>query len=201
MQGLFDFIVTPKYSRSTSITKVEGKDLILNTEMQNHQYVSRHGVVVSIPCNLKTNVKPGDEVILHHNVFRRFYDIRGKERNGRSFFEEDKFLVREDQIFLHKVNKKWQPLDGYCFVKPLLNQDDFLAETEEPLKGILKYKDKCLTDLGLSIGDLVGFTPGSEYEFVINKEKLYRVPSNKITIKYEYKGNEKEYNPSWTQSS
>ena len=40
----------------------------------------------------------------------------------------------------------------------------------------------------------------SKYEFVIDGERLYRVMNHFITIKYEYQGNEKEYNPSWTQS-
>ena len=48
---------------------------------------------------------------------------------------------------------------------------------------------------------LVGFKPNSEYEFVIEGQRLYRVPTNSITIKYEYQGNEEEYNPSWAQGS
>ena len=51
------------------------------------------------------------------------------------------------------------------------------------------------------IGCLVGFHPGSEYEFVVDGQRLYRVLSNLITIKYEYQGNEEEYNPSWAESS
>ena len=46
-------------------------------------------------------------------------------------------------------------------------------------------------------GDLVGFTPSSEFEFIINGERLYRVLTNEISIKYEYQGQEEEYNPSW----
>jgi hypothetical protein len=65
--------------------------------------------------------------------------------------------------------------------------------------GILKYKDASLKVM--TKGDLVGFKPGAEYEFLIDEEKLYRVPTNLITIKYEYQGNEEEYNPSWAQSS
>ena len=42
-----------------------------------------------------------------------------------------------------------------------------------------------------------GFTPNSEYEFIIDGEKLYRVLSKFITIKYEYQGDEEAYNPSW----
>jgi len=62
--------------------------------------------------------------------------------------------------------------------------------------GILIHKDPELTDV--KERDLVGFRPGAEYEFVLNNNKLYRVPTNSITIKYEYQGNEEEYNPSWT---
>ena len=50
----------------------------------------------------------------------------------------------------------------------------------------------------LNKGDLIGFRPSSEYEFIIDGHKLYRILSNFITIKYEYQGDEEEYNPSWT---
>ena len=49
-------------------------------------------------------------------------------------------------------------------------------------------------------GSLVGFSPSSEYEFVIDNDRLYRMRTNDITIKYEYKGDEVEYNPSWAES-
>ena len=75
----------------------------------------------------------------------------------------------------------------------------FSINFEKPLLGILKYKDPSLTEV--KEGDLVGFRPGAEYEFLIDKEKLYRVPTNLITIKYEYQGNEEEYNPGWAASS
>ena len=52
-----------------------------------------------------------------------------------------------------------------------------------------------------SLNDLVGFRPSSEYEFIVDNERLYRVLSNFITIKYEYQGDEETYNPSWAQSS
>ena len=54
------------------------------------------------------------------------------------------------------------------------------------------------TDGTVSTNDLIGFRPNSEYEFVFEGKRLYRVLSNFITIKYEYQGNEEEYNPSWS---
>ena len=76
-------------------------------------------------------------------------------------------------------------------------KDIFDNEKEQPLVGILKYGDKYLKQAGLKSGDLIGFKPNTEYEFIIDGQKLYRVLSNFITIKYEYQGNEEEYNPSW----
>ena len=57
------------------------------------------------------------------------------------------------------------------------------------------------SDGTVKTNDLIGFRPNSEYEFVIENQKLYRILSQAITIKYEYKGNEETYNPSWAQSS
>ena len=61
--------------------------------------------------------------------------------------------------------------------------------------GVMKYPDNTLKDI--KENDLVGFTPDSEYEFIIDGERLYRVLTNSISIKYEYQGQEEEYNPSW----
>jgi len=56
------------------------KNLILNTEIYNHQYTNRLAKVVSIPIIGNTDIKPGDEVIIHHNVFRRWHNINSIEK-------------------------------------------------------------------------------------------------------------------------
>ena len=86
------------------------------------------------------------------------------------------------------------------FVKPIESKSNniFDENKEQPLVGILKHPDDYLIKSGLKAGDLVGFKPNTEYEFIIDDSKMYRIFSNSITIKYEYEGNEKEYNPSWT---
>ena len=197
MKSLFKFIFTPKNGRYNNEKKIGDKNLLLNTELQNHQYVNRNGFVLSKPINEETNIEVGDEVIVHHNVFRRFYDIRGTEKNSSSYFTEDKYLCALDQVFLYKRNNKWYAPEGYCFVKPLKSIDKFDMDKERPLIGVIKYLDKGLSNKNINYNDLVGFSPCSEYEFIIDGERLYRVHSNSITIKYEYQGNEEEYNPSW----
>jgi len=197
MRSLYSFIIEPKENRYENKKDIDGVELILNTEIQDHKFVSRVGVVLETPINGKTGIKKGDEVIVHHNVFRRFNDVRGEEVNGKSFFEEDKYFVYPDQVFMYNRNGQWKSLDGFCFVKPIKNRKLFSMEPEEQLIGILKHVDNSLLKNGIKEGDLIGFTPDSEYEFIINNERLYRVPTNSICIKYEHQGTEEEYNPSW----
>ena len=192
MKSVYNYVVKPKGSRYNNTKKFGDSELILNTEIFNHQYINREAIVISTPIIGNTNIKPGDTVIIHHNVFRRWHNQHGIEKNSRAYFNENTYIISKDQIFLHNSNNNWKPLPGYCFVKPLKAIDKFNTEQEKPLQGIVQYSDG-----SVNVGDLVGFTPNSEYEFVIDGQKLYRVLSKFITIKYEYKGNEEEYNPSW----
>ena len=195
MKSVYNFVVTPIGKRYNNAKKIGDKELILNTEIFNHQFVNRLAKVISTPIIGDTDIKPGDEIIIHFNVFRRWYNVRGEEKNSKCYFDEDTYLITKDQIFLYKRNGEWKVPKGYCFVKPLKAIDQFNIESEIPLQGIVKYSDGTV-----NVSELVGFKPNSEYEFIVEGERLYRVLSNFITIKYEYQGNEETYNPSWTQS-
>jgi hypothetical protein len=196
MKSVYNFVVTPKGKRYNNTKKVGDSELILNTDIFKHQYVNREAVVISTPIVGDTDIEAGDTVIVHHNVFRRWHNIKGIEKNSKSYFNESTYFIGKDQIFLYKRNKNWFAPKGYCFVKPLKAVDQFNIESEKPLQGIVKYSDGTV-----EVGDLIGFTPNSKYEFIVDGERLYRVLSNFITIKYEYQGNEEEYNPSWAKSS
>ena len=195
MKSVYNFVVAPSGDRYNNSKKVGDSELILNTEIFNHQYVNRRARVISTPIVGETDIEVGDDVIVHHNVFRRWHNINGEEKNSRSYFDEKTYLVNHDQIFLYKRFWEWRTPKGYCWVKPLKATDKFNIEKEKPLQGIVKYSDGTV-----NVGDLIGFRPNSEYEFIVDGERLYRVLSNFITIKYEYQGNEETYNPSWAQS-
>ena len=202
MKSIYDFIIEPKNTRYNNTKKVGDKELVLNTEIFNHQYVSREAVIKHLPLAIDTELQIGDEVIIHHNVFRRWHNVRGEEKNSRSYINENTYCVKEDQIYSYNRNNQgWKTLNGFCFVKPIKSNDNFTTKKEKVLVGIMKYMDPLLKEYNISEGDLVGFTPNSEYEFVIDGEKLYRILTTDISLKYEYKGNEEEYNPSWASSS
>ena len=193
MKSVYNFVVTPKGERYNNKKKVDDGELILNTEIYNHQYVNREAIVISTPIIGDTDIKVGDTVIVHFNVFRRWHNVKGIEKNSRSFFNESTYFIASDQIFLYKRNGQWRTPKGYCFIKPLKAVDQFNIKSEKPFVGIVKYSDGTVNK-----GDLIGYKPKTECEFMIDNQRLYRVSSNLITIKYEYQGDEEEYNPSWT---
>ena len=196
MKSVYNFVVTPKGNRYNNTKTIGDSELILNTEIFNHQYVNREAIVISTPIVGDTDIKPEDTVIVHHNIFRRWHNVRGVEKNSKSFFNESTYFINHDQIFLYKRYKEWIAPKGYCFVIPLKAVDQFNIESEKPLQGVVKYSDGTV-----EIGDLIGYRPKTQSEFIVDGERLYRVLSNFITIKYEYQGNEEEYNPSWAKSS
>jgi len=201
MNSVFNFIVKPVGDRYDNKIKVDGKELILNTKIESFKSVNNLAEVISTPLAYSTNIKVGDIIVIHHNVFRRFYDIRGNQKNSRSYFMDDLYFCDLDQIYLYKSNEKWQTVGDRCFIKPLKNTDHLKLDKEQKLIGILKYGNNSLEELKISEGDLVGYTPYGEFDFIIEGERLYCMKSNDIVIKYERKGDEAEYNPSWAQSS
>lgn len=196
MHTLYNFIIEPIGNRYNNKKQIGDKELILNTEIFNHQYVNREAKVIALPKLLDTDISIGDTVLVHHNIFRRWHDIRGVEKNSRSYIKSNLYSVNKDQIFAYRKNNTWNALIGYCFVKPIKSNDKFDVNNEKSHVGIIKYIENNNIK-NVNIGDLVGFIPGVEYEFIINNERLYRILTQHITIKYEYKGNEKEYNPRW----
>ena len=195
MKSLYYFIVKPFESRYDNIREVNGNDLIINTGIEDHKFISKKAVVVSTPAAYATKINTGDEIYIHHNIFRRWYDQKGEERNGSTYFKDDLYFVLPDQIYMYNL----KPHLDYCFIKPLKNQNILENRKEQPNVGIVKYSNKSLEALGITPETLITFTPNSEFEFIIEGERLYCMKSNDIALTHEYQGNEEENNPSWAK--
>jgi co-chaperonin GroES (HSP10) len=201
MKSLYDFIVKPYGGRYDNSIKVGDKELVLNTKIETFKAVNNIAEVVAVPLAVRTNIKVGDKVIIHHNVFRVFYDIRGGKKNSRSLFKDNTFFASLDQIYMYGDLGNWKAFGDRCFVMPLKSKDSLTLDKEQKLIGILKYGNSSLEALKISPGDLVGYTPFGEFDFIIDDQRLYCMKSNDIVIKYEYQGDEVENNPSWASRS
>ena len=145
---------------------------------------NRYGIVVETPINYTGPIKIGDTLLVHHNVFKYYNDMKGVERSGKSFFKDNLFFIDNDQFFLYNHNGVWNAHSKYCMIKPIKKKESYLKshENEEPLIGLVKYPNKYLLSKGVKKGDKVSFKPDSEYEFNVDGEKLYRMFDHQITL-------------------
>ena len=201
MNSVYQFIIKPIGKRYDNELKVGDKKLIINSSISSHKFVNRKAEIVAIPLAFETELKKGDKVIVHHNIFRRYYNQKGKSVNSGKYFKDDMYFASEDQIYMKQVGNSWSTLKDYCFVKPIVDKDSSSSSKLKECVGIVKYGNNVLEALKINKGDLVGFKKNREFEFLIDGEILYCMESNDILIKYENKGNETEYKPSWANSS
>ena len=197
MKSLYDFIIKPFGDRYENEIKIGDKTLVLNTKIESFKSVNNLAVVVETPKAFKTSIQKGDIGLIHQNFFRVFYDMKGVKKNSRSYFKDDLYFCAIDQIYLYKNTEDWKSFGDRCFVMPLKNEDILTNDKEQKLIGILKYGNNSLKALNINPGDVVGFTPNSEWDFIVDEQRVFCMKSNDIVIKYEHQGNQVEYNPSW----
>jgi uncharacterized protein YneR len=194
-------MVKPVGNEYDNEVAVGDKKIILNTKIESFKFVNNIAEVIEVPTAYETPIKKGDLIVIHHNVFRTFYDMKGVKKKSRSSFVDGLYFCALDQVYLYKRNNKWNSINNRCFIKPLKIKDGLEVVKEQKLIGILKIGNSSLEALGINEGDTVGYTPYGEYDFIVEEQRLYCMKSNDIVIKYENQGNEVEYNPSWASCS
>jgi hypothetical protein len=181
------FIVRPLNGRRyDNIKNIGGVDLITSVSQEDHESSNRYAEVVETPINYSGEITKGDVLLVHHNVFKLYYDMKGREKSGASYFKDDLFFVDQEQFFMYKHNDVWKAHSKYCFIKPTESKESIIKKNckEEPLIGTIAYINNELLSLGLNVGDEIAFEPDSEYPFTIEDQKLYRMFTNNITLKW-----------------
>ena len=83
MKSPFGFIVTPvNDTRYDNVKKIGGIDFITSSSKEDHTVSNRFANVVATPLNYKGEVKVGDILVVHHNEFKYYNDMKGRERSG-----------------------------------------------------------------------------------------------------------------------
>ncbi len=186
MKSPFYFITRAHNGRRyDNVKSIGGIDFITSTSEEDHKASNRYAEVVETPLGYEGPIRNGDTLLVHHNVFKFYNDMKGRQQSGKSFFKDDLFFIDEEQFFMYKQDGEWHSYDRYCFVKPVPTSESYIFKpfSEEPLVGIMKYPNDYLKSKGVSSGDMVCFKPDSEYEFDVDGEKLYRMYDHQITIK------------------
>ncbi len=186
MRSPYSFIVKPLKDKRYDNTKdIGGIEFIVSTSEEDYKFSNRFAEVIETPVNYNGNIAKGDTLLVHHNVFKFYNDMRGRRKSGRSHLYDNLFFVYSEQFYAYKKDGTWYSYDRYCFVKPVPATKSYIYKpfSEEPLVGVVKMSNDYLISKGVNNGDRISFKPESEYEFDIDGEKLYRMYDHQITMK------------------
>lgn len=181
MKSPYYFIIKPVGDEYVNEVEIAGKKIIVNSSVEDHKHVNRLGEIVHIPGRYKGNISAGDIIIVHHNVFRIYYDMKGRPKKSPNFFKDGLYFIDESQFYLYHNGDRWNSVDNFCFVKPIDKENSYLYEEGEELNtGVLVYGNDNLSKLGVSEGDKINFTKNSEYRFDVDGQVVYRMRTNDI---------------------
>jgi hypothetical protein len=186
MKSPYKFIVEPiGGKRYDNVKKVGDSELIISSDIEDFRSAQRIAVVKATPINYNGPIKAGSLVVVHHNVFRLYFGQDGNKKYSSAFFKDDMFFVQPDRIYLYKNDwsQDWQSLNPWCFVSPIVNDDDWVNDSKKEYWGIVKYANDSLEGLGVNVGDTVSYQPDTEYEFTIDDELMYRMYTRNICLK------------------
>jgi hypothetical protein len=185
LRSPFQFIVKPvDGKRYANIEKIAGEEIITSTDTEDFKASNRLAEVLSVPLNYKGEIERGDLLVVHHNVFKYYYDMNGRQKSGKSFFQDDIYLLDDDQFYMFNKDGKWRAKKGICFVKPVPMKHPFLILDGEfqPLQGEVVYGSETSDKMGLYPGTKVSFLPETEYEFRIEGKLLYRMFTDHVCM-------------------
>ena len=187
MRAIESFIVSPhKGQLYDSTMELKSGDLVMSSSIESHEHTNRQADVIATPIRYDGPIKKEARVIVHHNVFRKYYDMKGEENYGAGLIRDDIYMVDLFQVFMYRNPGEygWTTVSPYCFVSPIANDNSFHVGSEKEMFGHITYNTEYLESQGVLSGDIVSFRPDSEYEFNIDGKKLYRINSNNICLKH-----------------
>ena len=183
MKTLDLFVVELEKQIKDTITTKEGLTLYVDSRFNEFEHRVTEGPVVSAPLKHDTGVESGDTLYFHHLVVLN----EGQVLTG----EENHYLVRYDpnhtinnQAIAHK-NKDGEvkPLAGWTLLEAveqeeLKTKSDVIEVVELkkklPTKGRVAFTAPWIEDMGLEVGDVVGFKENRDYRLTIDGKEYYR---------------------------
>jgi len=195
MKAINHVIVKIDNTYLNNITTKGGNSLIINNSIETVSSINRVSEVVACPNFVK--LQEGDKIISHHNIFRYRNGMSGKLVPSSFWIKDNLFFIPLTEIFAFKRDDEWESFDPFVFVEPIKDESEKSIgklsisdsmRSSNTHKGNIKqlgkvyYNNNSLKEMGVNKGDIIVFSPYSEYEFEIDDKILYKMKNTDITI-------------------
>ena len=185
MDAIGSFIIRPLNDKLYNNERtVKGSKYLVDTSIDSHENTNRFATVISTPAGYIGEVMKEDVVIVHHNVFRKVNDIRGKEMYSTGLLKDDYYLADDLEVYAYKRAGVWSAISPYIFIEPILSDNKTYDTSNEQVQyGVVVMDNKELNGMSVIKGDTICFQPDSEYKFTVDGVKLYRMKTESICLK------------------
>ena len=178
------FVVKIDKLINDTITTESGLELYIDNKYNEFKNRTTEAPVVAVPFKYNTGVEVDDILYFHHLVVIN----NGQPLTG----EDDHYLVRYDpnhtinnQAIAYKSAKTGEvcPLAGWALLEGVEEDEEEQSGLIEVVKlkdspvtkGAVAFKPPWVEELGLEIGDVVGFRKNMDYRITIDDKEYYRV--------------------------
>lgn len=173
---------------------IAGTDITvtLNTTIEAVPFINRVGTVQSAPAG--TILDQGDQVVVHHNIFRQINNLKGQMVKSDYHIWDKLYYVPPTEVFMFKKpgDEDWRAVDPYVFVEPILAEklesqylDLVVQDKYHQHLGIITHINQELIDNGLRVGDKIVFSRDSEHQYDLDGRTLYRMRTSDIMATVE----------------
>ena len=177
------FVVELETTIKDTITTSGGLELYIDNRFNEFENRITEGPVVAAPFKYDTGVEVGDTLYFHHLVVVN----DGQPLTG----EDNHYLVRFDpehtinnQAIAYKSARSGEihPLAGWSLLESVEEEEEKQSTTIEVVrlkkspvtKGAVAFKAPWVDELGLKVGDVVGFKENRDYRIKIDGKEYYR---------------------------
>lgn len=154
--------------------------LVVNTSIEEADDVQRIGVVFSLPMIYNGDLQIGDEVVVHHNVFRTTLNDWGVPVQSSFHFKDDMYFVDNDMIYLRIRNGEVTSYNDNVFIFPIKEETLWEGEKLVERQGIVKISNERLREQGIVENSKIVFRKFNEYKFNIFGLELYKMQDKRV---------------------
>ena len=177
------FIVKLEKTLNDTITTDSGLELYIDTKYHEFENRVTEGPVVAVPFKYDTGVQPGDTLYFHHLVvINEGQPLTGESDHYIVNYSEANAVSNQAIAFKAKGSDTIVPLAGWSLLEPVEEEEVQESETikvvklkEEPTtRGRVAFTSSGIEEVGLEVGDVVGFIKNMDYRITIDGKEYYR---------------------------
>jgi|TARA_R110001599_G_scaffold281979_1_gene483813 co-chaperonin GroES (HSP10) len=177
------FVVELDKTIDDTIKTSGGLELYIDNRFNEFENRITEGPVVSIPFKYETGVKPGDTLYFHHLVvINEGQPLTGDDNHYLVRYDEDHAINNQAIAFKDSDTGDVHPLAGWSLLEAIEEetvQESSIIEVvklEEklPTRGRVAFTSSGIEEIGLSVGDVVGFKENRDYRITIDGKEYYR---------------------------